>query len=176
VHAGAEQGISTADALARGGITMSALILANVFWAPVFGLILDRVNRVIGLCVAMGLATLGYFALGSVTDPYDMPVMMAATFVLGIGEISVIVVCNALLGQEAPAKIRGAASGVFGLVGTFGILFATLAGGIVFDAFGPSAPFKMMAGINGLVAVIALLVILTGLHRVAPNAPAADTA
>ena len=166
VHAGAAQDISTADALARGGMTMSALILANVFWAPVFGVLLDRMNRVGGVCIAMGLAAVGYLTLGMVSDPYNMPVMMAATFILGIGEISVIVGCNALLGQEAPPDIRGAASGVFSLVGTCGILSATLVGGLVFDAFGPSAPFKMMGVINGVVAVGALALILGGRHKV----------
>ncbi|HJP05604.1 MAG TPA: MFS transporter [Gammaproteobacteria bacterium] len=169
VHAAPEQGIDTATALRIGGQTMATLILANLLWAPTFGFILDRINRVIGLCVAMMLAALGYFVLGSVSDPYNMPVMMGATFVLGIGEISVIVVCNALLGQEAPPKVRGAASGVFGLLGTVGILTATLAGGLVFDAFGPGAPFKMMAVVNGVVAVFALCLILSGGHRYRPH-------
>lgn len=169
VHAAPEQGIDTATALRIGGQTMAALILANLLWAPVFGLILDRINRVIGLSVAMALAAFGYFVLGSVSDPYNMPVMMGATFVLGIGEISVIVVCNALLGQEAPPKVRGAASGVFGLLGTVGILSATLVGGLVFDAFGPNAPFIMMAFVNGAVGILALLLILAGRHHHLPH-------
>jgi MFS family permease len=171
-HAGTEQGIDTATAIAVAGQTMGALILASLLWAPIFGLILDRVNRITGLCIGMILAALGYFVLGSVSDPYNMPVMMGATFILGIGEISVIVVCNALLGQEAPPKIRGAASGVFGLVGTLGILTATLAGGLVFDAFGPGAPFTMMAGVNAVVAVLALLLILSGRHHPVPHSDA----
>ena len=142
------------------GISLSALLLANLIWAPVFGIIMDRINRVVGLCIAMTLATIGYFALGSVDNPYDMPVMMAATFVLGIGEISAIVAGNALLGQEAPANIRGATIGVFSLVGTCGILAATFAGGQVFDAFGPGAPFLMMSGVNAIIVIWALIVIL----------------
>jgi MFS family permease len=167
-HAGAEQGIDTATALRIGGQTMAALILANLLWAPIFGLILDRINRVVGLCIAMALAALGYFVLGSVSDPYNMPVMMGATFALGIGEISVVIVVSAVLGQEAPPKHRGAASGVFGLFGTIGILSATLAGGLVFDAFGPSAPFTLMAAVNAVVAVLALLVVLSGHHHHIP--------
>jgi MFS family permease len=158
--AAGEQGIDSAEALKMAGISLSALLLANLIWAPIFGIILDRINRVVGLCIAMVLATIGYYTLGSVTDPYDMPVMMAATFVLGIGEISAIVAGNALLGQEAPKAIRGASVGVFSLVGTGGILAATVSGGIVFDKFGPGAPFLMMAGVNAIIVVWALLVIL----------------
>jgi len=165
--AGREQGVATAEAIKTAGIAMSALVLANVLWAPVYGIILDRINRVTGLCIAMVLATIGYFALGSVSDPYDLPIMMGATFILGIGEISAIVAGNALLGQEAPADIRGASVGVFGLIGTGGILASTYFGGIVFDAFGPGAPFMMMSAVNLVIVVWALAVIIAG--RSAPG-------
>ena len=165
LRAGAEQGISAADAIVRSGITMSALLLANWIWAPVFGLLLDRINRVTGLCIAMTLATIGYFTIGMVDDPYDTAVMMSATFVLGIGEISAVIAGNALLGQEAPPQIRGASVGVFGLVGTLGILSATFLGGQVFDKFSYGAPFTMMAGVNAVVALWALIVILRAAHR-----------
>jgi MFS family permease len=162
VRAGAEQGIEPMQALITGGQTLGALLLANLIWAPIFGIIIDRINRVVALTIAMVLAAIGYYALGSVSDPYDMPVMMAATFMLGIGEISAIVAGNALLGQEAPARIRGASVGAFGLIGTFGILFATFFGGQVFDKFGPGAPFTMMAAVNVVIVVIAAGVILSG--------------
>jgi len=96
--AGREQGLETGEALMKAGISMSALLLANVLWAPVFGFILDRISRVAGLTIAMALATIGYFVIGSVSDPFNMPVMMTATFILGVGEISAIVAGNALLG------------------------------------------------------------------------------
>ena len=155
--AGREQGIETAEAIKTAGISLSALLAANVLWAPTFGIILDRIDRVKGLTIAMALAVVGYFAIGNVSDPYDLPVMMTATFVLGVGEISAIIAGNSLLGQEAPKNIRGASVGVFSLVGTLGILFATIAGGIVFDKFGPGAPFVMMAGVN-------LVIVLWGLR------------
>jgi len=158
VRAGAEQGIGSTDALARAGITMSALLLANWIWAPTYGFILDRINRVTGLCVAMGLAAIGYAGIGMVDDPYNMAIMLPATFVLGIGEISAVVAGNALIGQEAPPRIRGAAIGVFGLVGTVGILFATFAGGQLFDRFGYGSPFTMMAWVNAIIFVWAGIV------------------
>jgi MFS family permease len=158
VRAGAEQGIESADALVRAGITMSALLAATWIWAPTFGIILDRVNRISGLCFAMAMAAIGYAAIGMVSDPYDMSVMLPATFLLGVGEISAVVAGNALIGQEAPPRIRGAAVGVFGLVGTVGILFATFIGGQLFDRLGYGAPFTMMAYVNGVIFVWALIV------------------
>jgi MFS family permease len=165
--AGGEQGIDSGETLKMAGISLSALLLANLIWAPIFGIILDRINRVVGLFIAMVLAVIGYFVLGSVTDPYNMPVMMGATFVLGIGEISAIIAGNALLGQEAPANSRGATVGVFSLIGTGGILMATVCGGYVFDAYGPGAPFMMMSGVNLIIVAWALTVMLRG--RSAPG-------
>ena len=137
---------------------MSALLVATWIWAPLFGYIVDRIDRVTALAIAMSLAAIGYFTIGTVGDPYNMTVMIPATFLLGIGEISAIVAGNTLLGEQAPARIRGAAVGVFGLVGTMGILFATYFGGQVFDKFAYSAPFTMMAGVNACVVILALLV------------------
>jgi MFS family permease len=171
VRAGAEQGIESSDALIKAGITMSALLLANWIWAPAFGYILDRINRVAGLCIAMTLAAIGYFAIGSVSDPYNMMVMMPATFVLGIGEISAVIAGNALIGEQAPARMRGAAVGVFGLVGTLGILCATYIGGQLFDLYGYASPFTMMAVVNAIVAVWALIVWL----RIAESPAASGT-
>jgi len=157
VRAGAEQNIASTDALVKAGITMSALLVATWIWAPVFGYILDRINRITGLCVAMTLAMIGYFIIGQVSDPYDMRIMLPATFVLGVGEISAIIAGNSLLGEQSPAKIRGAVVGVFGFIGTLGILFATLIGGQLFDRFYYAAPFTMMAAVNGIIAIWALL-------------------
>jgi len=165
LRAGAEQGISSTDAIMRAGVTMSALLLANWIWAPTFGFILDRINRVGGLCIAMTLAAIGYYTIGMVDDPYETGIMMAATFVLGIGEISAVIAGNALLGQEAPARIRGASVGVFSLIGTMGILFATYFGGQVFDGIGYGAPFTMMAGVNAIIALWALTVVLRTRHK-----------
>ena len=106
-----------------------------------------------------------YFAFGTVDDPYNTPVMMTATFVLGSGETSAVIAGNALLGQEAPPHIRGASVGVFGLVGTLGILSVTFLGGQAFDRFSYGAPFTMMTGVNAVIALWALIVILRAVHR-----------
>jgi MFS family permease len=158
VRAGGDAGIESTRAMAQAGMTLGALTLAVCIWAPTFGWLLDRIDRVTGMAIAMALACVGYFAVGNVADPFDMAVAIPAVLLLGVGEISAVVAGNALLGQEAPPQIRGAAAGVFSWVGTFGILSATVVGGIVFDKIAYSAPFTMMAIINGVVVIAALLV------------------
>ena len=158
VRAGGDAGIESTRSLAQAGMTLGALTLAVCVWAPTFGWLLDRINRVTGMAIAMSLACIGYFTIGTVSDPFNMTIAIPATLLLGVGEISAVIAGNALLGQEAPPRIRGAAAGVFSLVGTMGILSATLAGGYVFDKIAYTAPFTMMAIVNGLVVIAALLV------------------
>jgi MFS family permease len=154
-QAGADAGISTADALTRAGMMYAILQFAALIWAPCMGIISDRVNRTTGLAIALTLASIGYFTMGTVTDPFGSQ-MLPAAILLGIGETSVIVGAGTLMGQEAVPGIRGAIVGVYGLMGGIGIMAAMAVGGIVFDEIGRTAPFTMMAFANGTLMLIAL--------------------
>jgi MFS family permease len=154
---GADAGISTADALTRAGMMYGLLQFAALLWAPVMGMISDRVNRITSLAIALMLASAGYFVMGQVADPFSSALLPAA-ILLGIGETSVIVGAGTLMGQEATPSIRGAIVGVFGLMGGLGIMLAMAAGGIAFDNIGRTAPFTMMGIMNAALMLAALIV------------------
>jgi MFS family permease len=154
---GADAGISTADALTRAGIMYGILQLAAITWAPLMGIISDRLNRITGLAIALALAAIGYFAMGQVDDPFSSSLLPAA-ILLGIGETSVIVGAGTLMGQEATPRIRGAIVGVFGLMGGLGIMVAMGLGGFAFDNIARTAPFTMMAIMNATLMLAALVV------------------
>jgi predicted MFS family arabinose efflux permease len=63
------------------------------------------------------------------------------------------IAAGALVGQDAPIKIRGTIIGVFSVMGSAGIAFATFVGGIAFDRIGPTSPFLMMGVLNLLLFV-----------------------
>ncbi|KAI8937457.1 hypothetical protein NX059_005178 [Plenodomus lindquistii] len=50
--------------------------------------------------------------------------------------------------------IKGSIAGTYSLLGGFGILLLTKAGGALFDSSGPGAPFYMMAGFNAVLLVV----------------------
>ncbi|KAF2000721.1 hypothetical protein P154DRAFT_522321 [Amniculicola lignicola CBS 123094] len=52
--------------------------------------------------------------------------------------------------------LKGSIAGTYSLLGGFGILLLTKAGGALFDESGPGAPFFMMASFNALLLVVGL--------------------
>ncbi|KAH7126912.1 hypothetical protein B0J11DRAFT_433542 [Dendryphion nanum] len=52
--------------------------------------------------------------------------------------------------------LKGSIAGTYSLLGGFGILLLTKAGGALFDVTGPSAPFYMMAIFNAILLVVGL--------------------
>ena len=50
--------------------------------------------------------------------------------------------------------MKGSIAGTYSLLGGFGILLLTKAGGALFDSTGPGAPFYMMAAFNALLLVV----------------------
>jgi MFS family permease len=135
-----------------GVIQGSALLFAMVM-----GFILDKIDRVTGVIIAFTLAAIGYTAFGLVDDPFSNKIFLPAVL-LGMGEVSTIIAGNALIGQSAPAAVRGAVLGSFALCGALGILIATSIGGRLFDLVSSGAPFLQMGVINGLVLLGALYV------------------
>lgn len=156
-RAGVAAGLDEATALQRGTIVFAASQTVAMLWAPVMGLIMDRVNRVTAIAVAMALASVGYLAtavLASPLDPLGMPVFM----MLAIGQVSALITSQGLIGQEAPVRERGAVVGMFSLWGAVGILVATGIGGRLFDSWAPYAPFVLM-GVANLALLAAAIVV-----------------
>ena len=112
-----------------------------MIWVVLYGWILDRVNRVTGLALAMFLGGVGYTSMWLVDSPLDFA-YIPAFIILSIGQMSVIAASMTLVGQEAEPTERGAVIAMNGFCGAVGILLAFVIGGRLFDAYGPSAPFR----------------------------------
>ncbi len=140
-------------------------IIIQVFallWLPVMGIILDRVDRVAGVAIAMVLAATGYgslFFLSAFSDPLG-PQMWIAAVLVGMGEMSANLATLTLIGSVAPEKGRGAVIGLFSLCGAIGILMIAKFGGMASGYFNDNiAPFVMIAIANSVVFVAAMFVL-----------------
>jgi MFS family permease len=154
VQAGKDQGMTPAEAYARSGGIFVAIQLTATLWAIVVISFIDRINRVLTMAIGSALACASYTTFGLVDDPFR-PVMYGAAVFLGIGEMSGILASQALIGQVAPLKARGAVIGVFTLCGSLGIFFAAIVGGYLFDVWRPSAPYVVMGGVSGILCLVA---------------------
>ncbi len=152
---GIAQGMTEADALVKATAVFATIQSAVLFAAPLIGILNDRINRVTALIIGMGLAAIGYIAFGLQADPLA-PGGVAIALLLGVGQISAILAGTTLVGQEADPRITGATIGVWSFCGAVGVMFGSLAGGLLFDWWMPGAPFLLMGGLNLLVALAAV--------------------
>jgi MFS family permease len=142
-----------ADGAAKMAGGMFALVMtAALLWAPVMGWLNDRFDRTLVMAIALILGLLGYSVIGLVNDPLGIW-LYPASVLLGIGQMSVTLASQTLLGQESPPEMRGAVVGTFSVCGAAGILFVTSIGGRLYDAIAPGAPFIMIGLLNGLLGV-----------------------
>jgi len=155
VQAGNDLGLTAAESTIKAGKLFGLSQLVGLLWSYPIGIILDRLQRMTAMCIAFGLAAVGYFALGQIDDPFGT-VIIVACVLAGMGESSAMIAGGVLIGQEAPAKSRGAVLGTYSLMGAAGIMVLTFAGGVLFDKVGRTAPFIMMACINVIVFASAL--------------------
>lgn len=61
-------------------------------------------------------------------------------------------------GSTSHTHLKGSIAGTYSLLGGFGILLLTKAGGALFDSAGPGAPFYMMATFNALLLIVGVAV------------------
>jgi MFS family permease len=157
VQAGKDQGMTPAEALSRGGGIFVVIQITATLWAVTVISFIDRVDRVLFMAVASALACGSYIWFGLVDNPFQPAMFVAAVF-LGVGEMSGILASQALVGQAAPERGRGAVIGVFTLFGSVGILFAALVGGTLFDIWRPSAPYIVTGCVSGMLCLYAIRV------------------
>jgi len=155
---GIAAGMSTSEA---STLALKFYIFIQAFallWLPFLGYLLDRMDRVAGLALAMVLGGGGYFSLYFLEDPLGVQMYLAALLV-GMGEISANLASLTLIGSEAPVRGRGAVIGLFSLCGSIGILLVAKIGGTLSGIYGPVAPFVLVASANAVVLLLALLVL-----------------
>jgi MFS family permease len=154
-QAGIQNGLATGQAMAKAGMLFGLSQLAATIWAAFFGPLMDRINRLTGFVIAMGIATVAYLHMFFIRDPLGAH-MMIAVVLLGIAEMSTIIAGQVLITQEAPAPQRGRIVGLFSLFGAAGIMVGTGVGGFLFDYWMPAAPYVFMGVINAMVFAWAL--------------------
>lgn len=154
-QAAIRSGATAAEATMRVGMTVGIAQGTAVLWAPIFGWLGDRIDRLTLLLLGFALAVTGYAWIG-LTSQIVAPSAIPALVMLGIGQSSTILASSVLLGQEAPAESRGAVFGVQSFVGGIGILAISAVGGVAFDGLGPQSPFLLMAAVNLLIVLWAM--------------------
>ena len=138
-------------------LPFAVMQVCAVLWSFVFGSVLDRINRVFGMILALAFSVVAYGALYFVESPLDLR-MLPVFALLGAAMASAIMSSMALVGQEAPPRERGAVIGLLSMFGSVGIIASAGVGGILFSAATPWAPFLLMAGAQAVLLVWALLV------------------
>lgn len=141
-------GATPAEASARQGALFGIVQGTAMLWAPFFGWLADKVDRVTLVIIATVLSIFGYGWMGLTPDPAMGAAAFGAAAMLGIGQASGILASQVLIGQEAPGAIRGAVIGMVGFFGALGILAISKVGGYAFDEWRPGAPFIIMAAAN----------------------------
>ncbi|NND54284.1 MAG: MFS transporter [Gammaproteobacteria bacterium] len=155
---GRDMGMTATDAMAKGLFFYVVVQAAALVAAPFIGIMLDRIDRVIGLIVAMILAGAGYLSLAFVADPLGTQMYFAAVLI-GIGEIAANLSSLSLVGKEAPIKGRGSVIGMFSLFGAIGILLVAKIGGGLFDDVSRIGPFILVGFANFVVMLLAIIVL-----------------
>ena len=125
-------------------------------WAVIFGIVLDRIDRLIWLAIGMTVAFVGYASLGMLENPLSNAMYFAAAFV-GAGEMAANISATSLIGKEASERGRGAVLGLFSLFGAIGIMVVGVVVGWLFDNWKPVGPFLYMAASNATLFLITLL-------------------
>lgn len=153
------QGLSVGEAASLATRPYVLASVSGLVFAVVFGLLLDRMNRIMAGVVAMAIAGIGYFAGGLVGDPTS-PGIIPVAILLGLGQISAIIASQTVLGQEAPIEVRGAVFGLAGICASLGILFTTSFGGWLYDSVGKGGPFFLIAAVNFAIMVFGAWLLL----------------
>ncbi|MFZ1624954.1 MAG: MFS transporter [Gammaproteobacteria bacterium] len=156
VREGMAQGLTVAQATVKATTFYVVIQLFALPWAVIFGIVLDRIDRLIGLAIGMTVAFVGYASLGMLENPLSNAMYIAAAFV-GAGEMAANISATSLIGKEAPERGRGAVLGLFSLFGAIGIMVVGVVGGWLFDNWKPVGPFLYMAASNATLFLITLL-------------------
>ena len=149
-----DNGMTIEQGYARGATIVPVITSTVLVTAPIFGFIMDRIDRIYGIMIAFFISSLGYLAMGLVEDPMSFNVIPVA-ILLGMGEGACIISSTSLIGKTAPVAIRGTVFGAFAMCGAIGQMIAGGVGGFLFDYI-YTGPYLLMGFLNFTVLLLAI--------------------
>jgi len=156
VYGVSELGLTSAEAIKKGGIVLAISYTASLLSAPLFGIMADRMNRVSALAVSLLVGAVGYGSTFWLEDPFGVPAIICL-ILIGMAEVGCIITSGVLIAEQAPDRLRGSVVGVFTLTGAVGILVASVVGGYLFDHWMKAGPFVFFGLISAMVLVWTLV-------------------
>jgi MFS family permease len=156
IYGTSELGMSSAEAVSKGGGILAISYAASLLSAPFFGILSDRVNRVTALAVTLLISAIGYGSTLFLTDPFSLATIISL-ILIGMAEVGCIITSGVLIAEQAPDRIRGSVVGIFTLSGAVGILIASVVGGYLFDHWLKTGPFVFFGAISAVILVWALI-------------------
>ena len=157
VTSGTALGLSAGEAIKKVVLVIVITNLLSIVWAFIFGSIIDRINCVTAMVIAMALGTLAYGSMYFVDSPLNYS-NLPFFILISASAIGTVIATSSLIGQEAPVRQRGTVIGVSAFFGAVGILAATKFGGQLFDVMGPRGPFLLIAATHATLLLAAITV------------------
>ncbi|MEH6591689.1 MAG: MFS transporter [Halioglobus sp.] len=150
-----ELGMTSAEAIKKGGLILTISYIASLLSAPIFGILTDRMKRIDAMAITLFIGAVGYGGTYFLHDPFSLQTMFCLVLV-GMAEVGCIITSGVLIAEEASERLRGSIVGVFTLSGAVGILIASVVGGFLFDNWMQTGPFVFFGLISALVMVWAI--------------------
>ena len=157
VTSGTALGLSAGEAIKRVVLVIVITNLLSIVWAFIFGSMIDRINRVTAMVIAMALGTVAYGSMYFVDSPLNYS-NLPFFILISASAIGTVIATSSLIGQEAPIRQRGTVIGFSAFFGAVGILAATKFGGQLFDTMGPRGPFLLIAATHATLLLAAITV------------------
>lgn len=151
-HSGNALGHAATRSLADVGSILLVVSGTTIVASIGIGAVIDRFDRTKTLLAALLTTALAYLLTLTLLGGFGVGSYLVFAL-LAAAETSVVMSAQALFGQEIPASSRGAFIGIIATTGTAAMLLLSLAGGYLFDAIAPAAPFAMMGIVNLAVAL-----------------------
>ena len=148
--------MDAAEASARGIPILLISVVFQLITAPFFGRLADKMNRAMALSLAGVIGAIAYSATYFIHDPLGKGMLFVAAM-LGVAQISGLIMSQVLIAQQAPAQIRGSVIGFFGFCGALAQIILVQIGGRLYDGWREAGPFVLVGGLNVLLAVVAFL-------------------
>src|SRR3546814_7013079 len=137
------------------GVIFSCLMAASIISPLLVGHVVDRLNRVTVLMVALLFAAISFTLPITVVDVFGWWPLLVF-IMIGFAGGWIYTAINALFGPEATAHLRGAATGLFSMAGSLGSAPIVFVRGILFDKVHSALPFVLVGMLNFLMFTIGL--------------------